>query len=527
MDITNPLEMLTMDAIDSPPVQGAGAAPLAQLGQPSAGLNQLREGLQRRAGAPDYEIPENVWDARALSGAAAAAGQPTSNFWQSLAGAINQYNNSKLEQHLYQQRMAETRQQKAFDNLTKLEDKQSRNAARERLAMARPLKLKDGSWATWDPTTNPPSLKPLVGAESGIFDEVYAKFLKIATENKMPNPEDWATDQAWYYVRRRPVSGGEPATPAPGAPGSRETRSALAGSAPAAPSSSTPSSLAPAAQSAVAPSSPSPAAEAPRARLDWQGDPREAFRQAAALTDPADRAAMLRLAADRWPELAAELRGKAASPTQTKPASVEYLDQRKEKQEQSYGTAEGKDLVDEARALKSAYATNTTLQAQLTQLKHAFSSNKNIASGELAPFISTTKSYLEGIFGRNVVGDSPTWENIIDSLSTDMALHTRTKDGTNLLPGAISNYENQLMFKMVPQIKDTKNGRLAKIDLMMEFSKTNMRISEEATKFAKAHDNKLTPEWEERKQRVMREERARLAEFARELVQRYNTTGVK
>ena len=90
------------------------------------------------------------------------------------------------------------------------------------------------------------------------------------------------------------------------------------------------------------------------------------------------------------------------------------------------------------------------------------------------------------------------------ALATSFALHLRTGEGQNLLPGAMSNYEDQMLQKMAPSLSLTREGRMALIQFMRETAKSNARLGHE---FNQLTDDRgiVSPEWRKRKERVMKE----------------------
>ena len=86
----------------------------------------------------------------------------------------------------------------------------------------------------------------------------------------------------------------------------------------------------------------------------------------------------------------------------------------------------------------------------------------NIPEGKAAGFVADLKSTAKS-FGINLKGTGVT--DVISSLGTEGALKARTADGQNLLPGSMSNYEDQLLQKVFPSLSFTKEGRLLQIQI--------------------------------------------------------------
>ena len=102
-----------------------------------------------------------------------------------------------------------------------------------------------------------------------------------------------------------------------------------------------------------------------------------------------------------------------------------------------------------------------------------------------------------------------------------MSLAQKNADGHNLLPGAMSNYEDQLLQKMAPTLTLTQEGRTALIKFMKEVASSNIRIAQEGSSLASQNGDRLPASWYKRRERVMLEEMNRLKDLSSELQTRF------
>lgn len=198
------------------------------------------------------------------------------------------------------------------------------------------------------------------------------------------------------------------------------------------------------------------------------------------------------------------------------PRQAQLADKRTQAGDTSYGTSEGKGLYEERKSLSELYSKNQQLDSTLSQMETIIRENPGMPEGAFGPHIQTFRSGLKslGIEVDKSVPDS----QVFDALAKKLALGLKSADGANLLPGAMSNYEDALLQSMAPGLAGTREGNLKLIQLFRETARTNARFGEEATKFASENGDRLTPAWEKRKERIIREEKARLYHAFKNLV---------
>jgi hypothetical protein len=199
-------------------------------------------------------------------------------------------------------------------------------------------------------------------------------------------------------------------------------------------------------------------------------------------------------------------------------------DKRAEQYRQAYGGEEGKALFKERENLNTLFGTNAGMVNQLNLLENLYT-NPNLPEGELGPLLQRIRSGLQSV-GVDV-GDSTGPADLANAVAQKMVLAQRTSDGTNLLPGAVSNFEVQLLQSMGPTLSLTNEGRQALVRFMKEIALSNQRIAEEGTAFASQNNDMLTPGWYKRKERVMLEEMARMKRMADRLQMQFGNKGAQ
>lgn len=202
----------------------------------------------------------------------------------------------------------------------------------------------------------------------------------------------------------------------------------------------------------------------------------------------------------------------------TPPAAPPFKDVREVEQGKSYGKEEGQELFKERKALDTLYSSNSRLMGQLNMLENIYN-NPNIPEGELAGQVAAFRSGMKSLGVE--VSDKAGLTDLAKAVSTGLALTQRTADGGNLLPGAMSNYEDQLLQKMAPTLNLTSQGRLALIQVMKQMAQSNLRYAEEGTKLAADNKDRLPSSWYQRKERVMLEEMAKMKLMSDKLVKQY------
>lgn len=252
----------------------------------------------------------------------------------------------------------------------------------------------------------------------------------------------------------------------------------------------------------------SPSASLPS--LNMRGTPESIRAELKTLQEP-DRAAALRaLEASQAPAGSQEASGVSSPPLR---------DKRFEQYKQAYGGEEGKALFKERENLNTLFGTNASMVNQLNLLENLYS-NPNLPEGELGPLLQKIRSGFQ-TFGVDV-GDTTGPADLANAVAQKMVLAQRTSDGTNLLPGAVSNFEVQLLQSMGPTLSLTNEGRQALVRFMKEVALSNQRIAEEGSAFAAQNNEMLTPGWYKRKERVMLEEMARMKRLSDRTIMQFS-----
>lgn len=201
-------------------------------------------------------------------------------------------------------------------------------------------------------------------------------------------------------------------------------------------------------------------------------------------------------------------------PSNNKPVAGPLVDQRMKAQDKGYGAKEGEGLFKERESLNQLHGANSKIISQLNLLEELYS-NPNLPQGELAEKLQSVRSGLKslGIQVDPNVGPA----DLARAISTGMSLAQKNADGHNLLPGAMSNYEDQLLQKMAPTLSLTQEGRTALIKFMKEVASSNIRVAQEGSKLAAENGDRLPASWYKRRERVMLEEMVRLKELSASL----------
>ena len=397
-----------------------------------------------------------------------------------------------------------------------------------------------------------PTQRELIPAsETKQFDELVKQGIGVAKERGHENPTEWAIDNAYYILKQRPkgiapanavqtpsvpivASSGKDFTPTPS---------------PATPAVATPAAPVDAAATLEAmpgvpdgtAASGSEMSSAPQFNLDWGALPPVARDEVTrilnradaqpnnvelqrnstkALSDLAKRYSQARVSA--VPAASGEPSSVPAGAfgvsvaTGPKPLPLEGIRQKEAMGEQ--GKLETKDLVEEYKNLNNAATAAGTARVQLGVLRQLYNT-PNMPQGEQADLIQKVRSSLNSI-GVPVAPETAA-ADLAGAIAKKFALQARTSGGTNLLPGAMSNYEDQLLQKMAPVLSLTQEGRMALIDYMDEISQSNQRIAHEANVFASGKGNRLTPEWNQRRERVMKEEMVRMGRRYSEIMKQF------
>lgn len=179
---------------------------------------------------------------------------------------------------------------------------------------------------------------------------------------------------------------------------------------------------------------------------------------------------------------------------------------RDRKSDEGYGAEEGKALASEYQSLRDSYGASASLRGELDLLRKLY--QNDLPEGQFADAFQSVKSGLTSL-GVDV-GPEVGQAAVASAFAKKLALQIRTQGEKNLLPGAMSNYEDQLLQSMAPTLSQTAVGRKALVELMDAVAASNMRMTEAATSFASKNNNRLTPAWGEVKSLVIKREMVRL-----------------
>lgn len=165
----------------------------------------------------------------------------------------------------------------------------------------------------------------------------------------------------------------------------------------------------------------------------------------------------------------------------TIPAWGAKKDVRNEAELKAQGDVRGKANENMFQDLQRTGVAAKNVAAQLNTMEELYKRHGDaIPSGELAPMIKALKSSAESL-GIKIEGAGET--DVLRSIGTEQALKARTADGENLLPGAMSNYEDQLLQAMSPGLAMTREGRM----LMIQISKVQLQMKSDLAAAAREY----------------------------------------
>jgi hypothetical protein len=200
---------------------------------------------------------------------------------------------------------------------------------------------------------------------------------------------------------------------------------------------------------------------------------------------------------------------------------LKYRDKAIAGMREATGEVTGKKLGEEFDSLQGAAAASSALKIQLNALKELYKT-PNIPEGVLGEKIQGIRSSLASL-GIDV-GPEVAAGDMVAAIGGKLALLTRTAEGGNLMPGAMSDFEQRILRGLAPGLGQTAAGRAALTDFLSDMADFRMRLAAEANKLAQANGGILPPEWYSRRERVLKEEQARLTMRAREMAASFKGT---
>ena len=159
-----------------------------------------------------------------------------------------------------------------------------------------------------------------------------------------------------------------------------------------------------------------------------------------------------------------------------------------------------KPLLDEAnKQWTAAVGAATPARAAMDQLDQLDHLNTMIHTGK---FAGTTKDLLNWAQSAGIdpavlgVGTNAAPYEVYQAIASNMAMHLRNPPGQgNLMPGQMSNYEDQLLQSMGPQLAKTPQGNALLIQVQKRIQQRAIDFAQFATDWQKSHGNVITPQW--------------------------------
>lgn len=147
--------------------------------------------------------------------------------------------------------------------------------------------------------------------------------------------------------------------------------------------------------------------------------------------------------------------------------------------EKAYDAERAKDFAKEAQKFNEAYQAGNQQRDNL-DLLDGLLRNPRVSSGTLAELNSDLKG-IASSFGMNIAGK--TEEDVIRAITREMALKMKNQGGTNLMPGAMSDFEQKMLGSMVPSLSHSAPGRMLLSQVMRAKLDRDMKIAEMAASY--------------------------------------------
>lgn len=167
---------------------------------------------------------------------------------------------------------------------------------------------------------------------------------------------------------------------------------------------------------------------------------------------------------------------------QGRPASVTVPNQlgvTPPESDKTYSGERAKFYAERAGKLNDSWYTANELHSKLDLVQNLFS-NPAVASGALAETVSDLKGVADS-FGIQTTGKSS--EDVIRAVTNEMAMRIKNAGGTNMMPGAMSDFEQKLLRSMVPNLAQSREGRALMVEVMRAKVLQDMKISELAANY--------------------------------------------
>lgn len=210
-----------------------------------------------------------------------------------------------------------------------------------------------------------------------------------------------------------------------------------------------------------------------------------------------------------------------AKPAAGAPPQISYKDEPRAKMEEATGAETGKALAKTYEDLNNASSASSELKMQLSALSELYK-NPSLPEGAQAETLQKIRSSLVtlGLLDKDSAKNVGA-ADMVEAIGGKLALLTRTADGNNLMPGAMSNFEQEILRSLAPMLRQTQEGRLALVEHLNGMADVRIRLATEANKMAAANRGILPAEWYTRRDRILKEEMARMKIRAQALGARF------
>ncbi len=189
---------------------------------------------------------------------------------------------------------------------------------------------------------------------------------------------------------------------------------------------------------------------------------------------------------------------------------LKYRDKPVAAMEEETAKETGKSLGKMFEEYQTASHNSSSFKLYLDEMKNLFS-NPNLPEGKFGETLQDVRSGMVslGLFDKDEAKNVADGDMLM-ALGGKLSLLTRTAEGGNLMPGAMSDFEQKILRSLSPGLNQTQEGRLKLIDFLNDMANTRIRIAKEASAAA-GERGILPPSWFARRDRVLKEEQARLA----------------
>lgn len=147
--------------------------------------------------------------------------------------------------------------------------------------------------------------------------------------------------------------------------------------------------------------------------------------------------------------------------------------------EKTTAEARAKSGVEREDKLRQSWSDANDVLSKLDVIE-SLSKDPSVASGAAADTISNLKGIADSL-GVRTTGLPA--EEVIRGIATEMSLRIKNQGGTNMMPGAMSDFEQKLLQSMTPRLAQSKEGRMLMIQVFRAKAHRDQQIAEMASQY--------------------------------------------